>query len=647
MWSDNETDLDLLGFQHLMGSVCSIVRNDDLLPATIGVFGDWGSGKSSLLQMVRSELEKDGDILVLSFNGWLFEGYEDAKSALMGTIIDEIVAERSLLTTVTDKARGIALRLIKKVQIFRLLGVATKASLAYYLGGLPAASIAVAPDGAELLKQVTSKVEDLSDKAQDVTVEDMSKFLKSDHAQNVRRTIREFRADFADLLKETKIKRLVVLIDDLDRCMPDTIIETLEAIKLFLFVPHTAFILGADERLVRYAVRRRFPELPGEKAEVGRDYLEKLVQFPVRVPPLGRAEMETYINLLFAKKALQVPAEFEAARQCVVNCEPTSLLEVRYNHGIAEKTLKRQLPQELSENLALAQRIAPILASGLLGNPRQCKRFLNTLVMRLEMARSRKVELKQRALAKLMLLEYFKPESFKVLAELQAIQNGKPRELAAAEQPTDGADARDADKDAKPKGKGQGKKRESQTADDEADLPTWLLDPWVKEWLALDPPLAQEDLRPYFFFSRDNLGPIAGAVQRMSPHAQEILAELAHDSEAVRLNALKKAGAISQADSAAIFEALADKARQEDESDDDKSALAQLCLWTVERPELFAQAITFLSTFPEEQLPIWIVTKVKAFPVEDKTHVRLLFQKWSESGNSRLKAAAASHLKTL
>jgi predicted KAP-like P-loop ATPase len=92
---------------------------------------------------------------------------------------------------------------------------------------------------------------------------------------------------------ETKLKTLVVAIDDLDRCLPDTIIETLEAIKLFLFVPRTAFILGADERLVKYAVRRRVPELPGERAEVGRDYLEKLVQFPIRVPPPGRAEIET------------------------------------------------------------------------------------------------------------------------------------------------------------------------------------------------------------------------------------------------------------------------------------------------------------------------------------------------------------------
>lgn len=639
MWSDNEADLDLLGFQHLTDAVCSIVRDDTLLPATIGVFGDWGSGKSSLLQLIRSELANDGDALVLSFNGWLFEGYEDAKSALMGTIIDEVVAQRSMLSGVTDKARGIAVRLLKKIQIFRLLGIGAKAAGAFSIGGWPAATASLGVEGAVLLSEAKGKFEELASDAQGMSVEDVTTFLRGDRDQTIRRTIREFRSDFAELLKETGIKRLVVLIDDLDRCMPDTIIETLEAIKLFLFVPHTAFILGADERLVRYAVRRRFPELPGEKVEVGRDYLEKLVQFPIRVPPLGRAETETYINLLFAKKSLSDPTEFEAARQCVVNCPPSSVLEVRYNHGIAEKALKRTLPQELSENLALAQRIAPILATGLLGNPRQCKRFLNTLVMRLQMAKSRNIDLKQRVLAKLMLLEYFKPESFKALADAQAGQNGKAKELSVAERP---AETDDAESDSKPKAKGPKK-----AAQPKVELPTWLQDSWAREWVSIDPPLGQEDLRPYFFFARDTLGPMISAIQRMSPHAQEVLAELSHESEAVRRNALKKAASVGQGDAAAIFEALAGKARQEEGADDEGSSLGMLCLWTIERPDLCAEAITFLSTFPEDQLPIWVCTKLKSFPVTDNTHVKLLLQKWSASTNAPLKGAAIAHLKSL
>ena len=76
MWNDRETDLDLLDFQHLTAGLLAIINNENLLPATIGVFGDWGSGKSSLLKMANKELAKYETVLCISFNGWLFEGYD-------------------------------------------------------------------------------------------------------------------------------------------------------------------------------------------------------------------------------------------------------------------------------------------------------------------------------------------------------------------------------------------------------------------------------------------------------------------------------------------------------------------------------------------------------------------------------------------
>jgi putative protein kinase ArgK-like GTPase of G3E family len=50
VWPDHETTIDLLGIKHLKDAVLDIVKNDTLLPATIGIFGDWGSGKSSLIK---------------------------------------------------------------------------------------------------------------------------------------------------------------------------------------------------------------------------------------------------------------------------------------------------------------------------------------------------------------------------------------------------------------------------------------------------------------------------------------------------------------------------------------------------------------------------------------------------------------------
>ena len=105
--------------------------------------------------------------------------------------------------------------------------------------------------------------------------------------------VRTFRKEFATLLSQANIESLVVLIDDLDRCSPDRIVENLEAVKLFLAVKNTAFVIGADRRIVEHAIRSRYARPAsgeGDEArrasalaaedQLVRDYLEKLVQVP-------------------------------------------------------------------------------------------------------------------------------------------------------------------------------------------------------------------------------------------------------------------------------------------------------------------------------------------------------------------------------
>ena len=90
------------------------------------------------------------------------------------------------------------------------------------------------------------------------------------------------------------------LIDDLDRCLPDTAIETLEAVRLFVFTARTAFIGAADEAMIEYSVRKHFPELPDTTGprDYARNYLEKLIQIPFRIPALGETETRIYVTLL-------------------------------------------------------------------------------------------------------------------------------------------------------------------------------------------------------------------------------------------------------------------------------------------------------------------------------------------------------------
>ena len=604
MWSDNESETDLLNFGHLKKAARTIIDNDGLHPTTIGVFGDWGSGKTSLLKMLKSdiELEAGEEVLCLEFNGWLFEGYEDAKAALLGTIVDELLANRGTSVKVKEKVG----ELLKRLDFLKTLGYVAKGGLVLAAGGLPALGIVA---GAGMI----AGAQGVAEKAKDLDPEKAAGLLKEDSATNanIRRTVRGFRHEFEELLKAANLKRLVVIIDDLDRCSPDTIIETLEAIKLFLFVPQTVFIIGADERLIQYAVRKRFPELPGEKSEVGRDYLEKLVQFPIRVPPLGSFELETYINLLFLLKASISPHDrqkaIERSRENVIG----RINEPGFNHAVAQDVLGT-IPDDLNQGLIISEQIAPALAAGLSGNPRQTKRFLNTLLLRSEMAKSRGIELKRGVLAKLMLLEYMRDSSFKALANLQAQEDGKPKFLADMEK-----------------------------GDVENRVEGWTIDDWTRNWLNLSPALASEDLRPYFFFSRDIVGALGGSGMRLSPTARLVLSNLLSAAQAIRTKALTDAKALNEDEATQVLGALDKQAHVEEDIATAHRHLSTMIDLGSIRPSVFAQVIALLEVFPEAQLPPSIVPKLLAAAEAIKSDGHLaLIERWKKSSNNTLSRAA-------
>jgi predicted KAP-like P-loop ATPase len=87
MWPDNETRIDLLGFDFLVDELLVILRDRRLFPVTVGVAGDWGSGKTSLICMTEATLADDAKFLTVSFSPWRFEDYEDVKTALMAAVI--------------------------------------------------------------------------------------------------------------------------------------------------------------------------------------------------------------------------------------------------------------------------------------------------------------------------------------------------------------------------------------------------------------------------------------------------------------------------------------------------------------------------------------------------------------------------------
>lgn len=615
MWNDNESLSDYIDYSHLLKALTTIIDTDNLLPCSIGIYGDWGSGKSSLMRMVEKKYEEEQDILVIKFNGWLFEGYEDAKSVLMGRIVDEIISKRKF----SEKAVKYAAKLLKRVDWIKVAGSSLKYGMSFLtLGPVGIAGMSLA-DTMSNMKDV-----DYENYIKDKQLKD-----PDDSDETLRSNIQEFHKNFEALIEETKIKKIIVFIDDLDRCSPDTIIGTLEAIKLFLFTKKTAFVIGADERLIKYAVKRRFPEVPGENLEVGRDYLEKLIQYPIRIPPLNRIELTTYVNLLFSQLYSKDFEEFDGIREQVMQTKITKGFDFTLDQTNISEFFKFE-NTEFDDAIALCSQIVPVLSLGLNGNPRQAKRFLNTMLIRISMASAKGIDLKKRVLAKLMLLEYFKPETFTDFHDIQAANNGEISLIEKLENITSSA---------------IGDKETEKTNDLKPEENILLEDKWIIDWIKSEPKLAKENLQAYFYFSRDKLTISAVNIQRMTPKTQEIILKLLSDSEAMQKIAVKNLATLSTSEAASLFEALTQKVRQEENLTNSKSfkALFELCR---EKPELKSQIVIFLNKYPDHKLPPVTTTHAESLLKDSNPEaLNQLITSWSKSTNKVLASVAKKKIK--
>lgn len=638
MWSDNESPVDLLRFHYLAQGISDILDNEDLLPTTIGVFGDWGSGKSTLLNQVVRNVSGRSGTLCLTFNGWLFEDYEDAKSALMGNILDGIHASAEEHKTLTDAVQETMTGLLSRIDWLQMTKIGVQYGLPA-LAGTPLAPLALIGGLAGPLRQLLGK----ADEAESPHLGLVKGILKSaPTGSEMRRGIREFRRDFQQLLKDAGVRRLVVVIDDLDRCLPPTVIETLEAIKLFLFVENTAFILGADERLVQYAVLRRFPELPNTDLAVGRDYLEKLVQIPIRVPPLSATDTEAYLNLLFTQ--LRCKAEvFDGAVEHVRNFKANDLQALAFDPEVARQLHTRhsaEFPPELDGDFRMVTRITTTLHNGLGGSPRRTKRFLNALLLRVRLADTRGLILDTKVLAKLMLLEYIKIDYFRRLAQFPTAPDGSLPALAKAEVTSKGTEHEGSrDGEAALKGNRGSEPARSVAVGD--SLVSWTEDPWLAEWLRLEPSLAAEDLRPYFYIAHDQIRSLTASTSKLSTLATNLLRDYLNGSLQQRRTALAQVATLAAPDASAFLAALTARLRQADDAQ--VRDLQRLVLDFVnQRADLAGELLAFYRTLPETNvMPATPVSLSQLPGVSVHPDFEPLVEQWAKSTSNDLLASAS------
>lgn len=638
--ADNETKIDLLNNEAIATTIIGLLSERPDHPVTIGVHGDWGAGKSSVLEMIEAGFANTDDVLCLKFNGWRFQGFEDAKIALIEGIVTGLIEKRPALTKAAAGVKDVFnridwLKVAKRaggLAMTAFTGIPTPDQIGAIVGSLEA----LVADPANIATK-----ENLT-----VAVDEVKAVLKPGESKNVPEEVDAFRKAFDQLLKNAGIRQLVVLIDDLDRCLPDTAIETLEAIRLFVFTARTAFVVAADEAMIEYAVRKHFPDLPDSTGprDYARNYLEKLIQVPFRIPALGETETRIYVTLLLAGAEI---GEDDADYGKLISVAREKLKRPWTSGGLDSATIKTALgkqAEKANNALALSDQIGPILASGAKGNPRQIKRFLNTLLLRERTARARGFgdDIKLPVLAKLMLAERFIPRLFEQIAFVAAVHpQGLCEDLDALEKHLATANGKEPQAD---KRKGQ-KSVEPASIPDDAVLAEWKSLETICDWACLSPKLSGIDLRPYLFVTKDKkdyfgpvsvLGHLAGVVEKLFGGKMTVQT---YETELKQL---------VQPEAEKVFEAVRTKIMSTGAFDTKPLGIDGLVVLVKAQPGLQTRLMDFLEALPSSKCGPWAVSGWQGVikDVECAARLARLLGDWSKATNNPgLKASAESALK--
>jgi len=274
----NTDGLDRMAFVEVLAEAA--VNTGDTL--TIGVYGDWGEGKTSLMYLMKQVVDKDRNAIGVWFNAWQYEREDHLIVPLIATItrdINEALEKREgksgkLSDTIVEGAKSLKNALRAIAYGFSFKGKVEVPLLA----------------GAEVGFSGKDAIERYQNLANDISLE---KSLYFDSFEKLRA-----------IKNSDKMPKIVVFIDDLDRCLPDAAVRLLENVKLVLNVPSFSFVLGIAPTVIQKFVERKFSTDLGLPESYFRNYLDKFIQVPIHLPRKDGDGFETYVKRLLETKGV-------------------------------------------------------------------------------------------------------------------------------------------------------------------------------------------------------------------------------------------------------------------------------------------------------------------------------------------------------
>jgi hypothetical protein len=243
-------------------------------PLTIGVFGSWGVGKTSVLHLARGFIEEQvsrTDVTTVLFNAWQYEQEEIPLVPLIASILQEL----------EDGGAERKSRLVSALRA-ALYGLSVQLK-----GGVPSL--------AEV--SLTFDTERSSRRFEALQAQWVEQQMERSLYHNALKALRQAQRSGQER------HRVVIFIDDLDRCFPDRAVRLLESIKLVLSEPGFIFVLAVDRGVLDAYLDKRFSESFGlQEQERGQTYLAKFIQLPLWIP----SHEERFDGLV--NRLLEIPA---------------------------------------------------------------------------------------------------------------------------------------------------------------------------------------------------------------------------------------------------------------------------------------------------------------------------------------------------
>lgn len=231
-------------------------------PFTIGVFGEWGMGKTSLMRLIERNVEqgntKDSLVIPVWFNAWMFERVEYPIIPLLKGLIEALKERESAITKLGHSAGALITALESLVLALKLKGKISLPGGDVEMEFSPQAAATaftrlrddgLVPDNPDSYEQIFRALNAISDKVVPHNI------------------------------------TIMVLIDDLDRCFPENAVRLLESIKLILSQPGFVFALGASRVVIEEYLQSKYEKQYGIAHFDGRSYLDKMIQLTFDIPP--------------------------------------------------------------------------------------------------------------------------------------------------------------------------------------------------------------------------------------------------------------------------------------------------------------------------------------------------------------------------